>query len=68
MFRGFVDKLRVYCGESRTPAAPWRPFRLTAWAEGERKPGTWMRHPNISRLLFMRSGYWESKRDLSEAL
>ena len=37
MFRGFVDKPRVYYGESKTLATPGRPFRLTTWAEAVRR-------------------------------
>lgn len=33
----FVDKPRVYYGESKTPATPGRPFRLTTWAEAVRR-------------------------------
>lgn len=79
MFRDFVDKPRVYCEaawtvrctlrESRTPTDPWRPSRLTAWAEGgARKPGTQTRCPNICRLLFMRRGIQKGKNDLDGAL
>lgn len=33
----------------------------------EKKPGPQMRHPDLARLLFMRSGCWESKHDLDAA-
>lgn len=35
--RDFVDKPRVYYGESKTPATLGRPFRLTTWAEAVRR-------------------------------
>ena len=37
MVRDFVDKSRVYYGESKTPATLGRPFRLTTWAEAVRR-------------------------------